>query len=129
MSQEALRLVLLNLASNAVKHAAPNSDISVVASRADGDISVSVTNVGDPITPEAAARVFEPFVQAEGSARTAEGVGLGLHIVDKLVSAHGGEVKLDNGPDSVTFTIRLPEARRAEGPPSVDVTEEAGAAL
>jgi PAS domain S-box-containing protein len=116
ISQEALRLVLLNLASNAVKHAAVDSRVTVVAYRTDGDVAVSVTNVGDAIPPDTRERIFEPFVQSEASGRTAEGVGLGLHIVDKLVTAHGGTVTLKEDDSSVTFTIRVPEGSVGAGP-------------
>lgn len=115
MSQEALRLVLLNLASNAVKHARADSAVRVVAERDVDVVVISVTNEGEPIPPQTLERMFEPFVHETGSGRSAEGIGLGLHIVDKLVRVHGGTVSVDGTETTVTFTIRIPEARQRRG--------------
>ncbi|HEX2236320.1 MAG TPA: PAS domain S-box protein [Actinomycetota bacterium] len=113
MSQEALRLVLLNLASNAIKHSDPDSVVQIVAGRADGRVAISVLNRGEPIPEEQRERIFDPFVQSTNHGRTADGVGLGLYIVRRLVTAYGGTVSLTNGQRCVTFTIEIPEARRA----------------
>jgi PAS domain S-box-containing protein len=121
ISPEALRLVLLNLASNAVKHAAPNTAVEVRAHRDAGDVVLAVSNEGAPIPADVGGRIFEPFVQSVPSGRTADGVGLGLHIVAKLVTAHGGSVELENAPPKVTFTIRLPEVELPDA--HLDLTE------
>jgi PAS domain S-box-containing protein len=109
IAQGALGLTLLNLVSNAIKHATPNTDVRVDARDDQGQVAISVTNVGEPIPVERRKRIFEPFVQSDGAARTAEGLGLGLHIVHKLVVAYGGSVAVDSGEHEVTFTIRLPQ--------------------
>jgi PAS domain S-box-containing protein len=109
IAQGALGLILLNLVSNAVKHATPNTDVRVVARNDEGQVAISVTNNGEPIPLEQRERIFAPFVQSDGAARTAEGIGLGLHIVHKLVVAYGGTVTVDSGEHEVTFTIRLPQ--------------------
>jgi signal transduction histidine kinase len=109
---EALRLVLVNLVSNAVKHAAPDSTVEIVASREGQDVVISVTNEGEPVRlpPK---RLFEPFVHDAGRGRSSEGVGLGLHIVDKVVAAYGGDVTVASTGSTVTFTVRIPEAGRS----------------
>ena len=117
MSHEALRLVVTNLASNAIKHAAPGSVVEVKGHREGNTIVMTVTNEGDPIPEAVRERIFEPFVQSDDQARSAEGVGLGLHIVHKVVTAHGGTVGVGGTGRRVTFTIRIPEAisqRRTE---------------
>jgi PAS domain S-box-containing protein len=111
ISQEALRLVLLNLASNAVKHAAPDTTVEVVGTQEGDAVVIAVSNEGDPVPEELRERIFEPFVQSSASSRTADGVGLGLHIVRKLVTAYGGSVTLQSSRSTVTFTVRLPSAR------------------
>jgi PAS domain S-box-containing protein len=126
MSQEALRLVLLNLVSNAVKHASANSTVRIVGSRADHEVAIAVSNVGEPIPPEKLARIFDPFVQGDTPARTAEGVGLGLHIVDKLVRAHQGRVDVDCRDGEVSFTVYLPQSEspaEASDSPRLDLTD------
>jgi signal transduction histidine kinase len=121
IAQGALGLVLLNLVSNAVKHATPNTDVRVEARNTEGQVAISVTNTGEPIPVKQRERIFEPFVQSDGAARTAEGIGLGLHIVHKLVVAYGGTVAVDSDEHEVTFTIRLPHdpAPPAAQPPLV----------
>jgi signal transduction histidine kinase len=110
MSHEALRLVVTNLASNAVKHAAPRSVVEIEGHREGNTVVMTVTNEGDPIPVAVRERIFQPFVQSDDQARSAEGVGLGLHIVHKVVTAHGGTVAVGGEGRRVTFTIRLPEA-------------------
>jgi PAS domain S-box-containing protein len=125
ISQEALRLVLLNLASNAVKHSEPDSVVQVVARREHGRVAISVSNQGEEIAEEFRDRIFEPFVQSDNQGRTADGVGLGLHIVRRLVTAYGGTVSLTNSERCVTFTIELPEAARARGEIELEPLEAA----
>ncbi len=72
--------------------------------------SVSDTGVG--MTPEQAAKLFEPFSQAEATtANKYGGTGLGLAISRHLCQMMGGEVTLESeaGAGS-TFTVRLPTA-------------------
>jgi signal transduction histidine kinase len=123
IAQGALALVVLNLVSNAIKHAEPNTDVVVAARHEGGEVAVSVTNIGEPIPVEHRARIFEPFVQSDGAARTSEGLGLGLHIVRKLVRAYGGTVAVDSGDHDVTFTIRLPHSPSTAAPPPVVLSD------
>jgi PAS domain S-box-containing protein len=115
ITQDALWLVLANLASNAVKHARPDTNVRVAAWKESADVVIAVTNRGDPIPPEAQARIFDPFVRSGVPGRTAEGVGLGLHIVAKLVTAYRGSVRVASANGEVTFTVRLPEAPQRPG--------------
>jgi signal transduction histidine kinase len=110
MPAEALRLVMVNLLGNALKYATPLTTVRLTT-RAAGPslLAVSVTNVGPPITPADRARIFEPFVQLDSSlTRSVAGVGLGLHIVRRLVESYGGTVEVDSTGDLVTFTVAVP---------------------
>jgi len=118
--QEALRLVLLNLASNAVRHAAPHTAVRVAARQEEEHVTIRVTNVGESIPPEIRTRIFDPFVQG-AVGRTAEGVGLGLHIVHKLALAYGGSVEVDSKHGEVTFGIKLPTATKDANPPELEL--------
>jgi signal transduction histidine kinase len=110
MPAEALRLVMVNLLGNALKYATPLTTVRVAARQAGPDLlAVSVTNTGPPITPADRKRMFEPFVQLDSSlTRSASGVGLGLHIVRRLVESYGGSVAVDSGDGLVTFTVTVP---------------------
>jgi signal transduction histidine kinase len=110
MPAEALRLVLVNLLGNALKYATPLTCVRVAARPAGPDLlAVSITNAGPPITAADRQRIFEPFVQLDSSlTRSASGVGLGLHIVRRLVESYGGTVEVDSADGLVTFTVTVP---------------------
>jgi signal transduction histidine kinase len=124
MPAEALRLVMVNLLGNALKYATPLTTVQVAARQAGPSlVAVSVANAGPPITPADRKRIFEPFVQLDSSlTRSASGVGLGLHIVRRLVDSYGGTVDVDSTDGVVTFTVTIPTvaaapARTAEPAP------------
>ena len=115
MPAEALRLVMVNLLGNALKYATPLTTVRVSV-RAAGPslLAVSVSNAGPPITAADRERIFEPFVQLDSSlTRSASGVGLGLHIVRRLVESYGGAVEVDSVDDLVTFTVTVPTVEPA----------------
>ncbi len=110
------RQVLLNLLSNAAKFTEKGIiTLSVQRTRAGGDaeeIVFSVSDTGIGMTPEQAAKLFEPFSQAETStSRRYGGTGLGLAISRSFCQMMGGDVTLQSeaGVGS-TFTVRLPTA-------------------
>ena len=110
MPAEALRLVMVNLLGNALKYATPLTTVRVAA-RAAGPslLAVSVSNAGPTITPADRERMFEPFVQLDSSlTRSASGVGLGLHIVRRLVESYGGTAEVDSVDGLITFTVAVP---------------------
>ena len=109
MPAEALRLVMVNLLGNALKYATPLTTVRVaVAPAGPSLLAVSVANVGPPITAADRQRIFEPFVQLDSSlTRSASGVGLGLHIVRRLVESYGGTVGVESDGDLVTFTVTV----------------------
>jgi signal transduction histidine kinase len=122
MPAEALRLVMVNLLGNALKYATPLTTVRV-AVRAAGPslLAVSVSNAGPPITAADRERIFEPFVQLDSSlTRSASGVGLGLHIVRRLVESYGGVVDVDSVDDLVTFTVTVPTVEPASAEDDAD---------
>jgi len=107
-----LRQVLLNLMSNAVKFAHQGKVTLAVrgATRADGqcDLSFAVRDTGAGIPAEDQARIFEPFVQADGPGAK-EGTGLGLTISREFVLLMGGELAVASTPgQGATFYFTIP---------------------
>ena len=113
-----LRQVVANLLGNARKHTPPDCPVHVrLASEAAnageaGEAVLDVADEGPGLTPEVAAKVFEPFYRADKSrARQSGGAGLGLAIVAAIVETHGGQVALQTAPGAgATFSVRLPLA-------------------
>src|SRR5262249_26976175 len=112
-----LRQILLNLASNAVKFT-ENGEVVLEAhvhsTEGDGiELRFLVSDTGIGLSESARKRLFQPFVQADGSTRRKfGGTGLGLSICRHLVELLGGEIGVDSteGQGS-TFWFTVPLAR------------------
>lgn len=113
MSRHAIVQVMLNLLLNAGEAMAGEGTIRISASvseaRGDADLPDVILRVcddGPGLSPEVAARVFEPSVSTKGPGR-----GLGLAIVARLVRLAGGRVAAHSEPGAGTaFTLVLPVA-------------------
>lgn len=116
-------VVLKNLLTNAVKFT-ERGTITVGASPRDDGVEFRVQDTGPGIPPEAQRQIFEAFRQGpDAAARSAGGVGLGLHIVRRLVDLLGGQVTLESAPArGSTFRVWLP----ARGPAAVTPQSESG---
>ena len=98
-----LRQVLLNLMGNAIKFTARGGVSVRVRSKVGPDgarwVRVTVTDTGIGVAPEAAATLFERFVQAdETTTRRFGGTGLGLAISRQFVEMMGGEIGVRSTP-------------------------------
>lgn len=107
--QDKIKQVLLNLLSNAAKFTHEGS-VTVRAHRADKLLVIDVTDTGIGISPEAQAKVFEEFQQADSSTtRKYGGTGLGLAISRHLARLLGGDLGLVSEPGKgSTFTLAIP---------------------
>ena len=126
---DALRLggILGNLISNAIKFTETGS--VAVTARGDGGerVRFSVRDTGIGLSPQARARIFDPFTQADNSTtRRFGGTGLGLSIVRRLVDLHGGTCGVDSVEGrGAEFWFVVPMTRAAEA--MTRRLEEAGA--
>jgi two-component system cell cycle sensor histidine kinase PleC len=107
VDRQALRQILLNLVSNAVKFTPPGGRIEVGAEPfGDGAFAVWVRDTGIGIAPENIPVVLAPFGQVENDlTRQYEGTGLGLPLVKSLVEMHGGRFEIHSALNEGT-TIR-----------------------
>ncbi|HLO79288.1 MAG TPA: ATP-binding protein [Magnetospirillum sp.] len=112
--ERAVKQMLLNLLSNAVKFAHAGTAITVTRQlRADGGISLTVSDKGIGIPVDQLGRVLEPFRQAhDDTTRTQVGTGLGLPIVKGFMELHGGELVLTSVENEGTSVeLRFPADR------------------
>ncbi|GHD48112.1 hypothetical protein GCM10017083_18820 [Thalassobaculum fulvum] len=115
----AIKQILLNLMSNAVKFTGDGGEIAVAVSDEAEGIVLSVSDTGCGMTREELERVFQMFGQAKVNvSRDAEGSGLGLNIAKGLVEMHGGTLTVESEVGVGTAaTVRLPSARRLPSEP------------
>ncbi|MBT1256635.1 HAMP domain-containing histidine kinase [Rhodococcus erythropolis] len=105
-----LRQVVANLVGNAIKHTPPDAQVTVRVGTTENSAVVEVSDTGQGLSDEDAARIFERFYRADTS-RTREtgGAGLGLSIVSALVAAHDGTVSVETSlGQGTTFRVELP---------------------
>jgi two-component system cell cycle sensor histidine kinase PleC len=110
----AVRQILTNLTSNAVKFTPPGGRVELFAHLdAEGRPAFGVKDDGVGIAPEDHAKVFESFGQGRHDAVIADrGTGLGLPIVRGLAEAMGGKITLESAPSKGTcVTVTLPAGR------------------
>jgi PAS domain S-box-containing protein len=112
-----LRQILLNLLSNAVKFTTAGEVALHVSSAGGEHVHFAVSDTGIGIDQPLAARLFEPFTQADQSTtRNYGGTGLGLAISRQLVERMGGEIGAQQrvgGGSVFWFTAALPEVTTA----------------
>jgi two-component system cell cycle sensor histidine kinase PleC len=111
--ERALKQILINLVSNAVKFTPEGGRISVVGSLArDGGFQIAVRDNGPGIPREKLDKIFSPFNQVDNRYdRQAGGTGLGLALVRGLAELHGGRAWLESeqGRGCAAFVV-LPTA-------------------
>jgi signal transduction histidine kinase len=99
--------LLSNLLANALTHGGSDGPVGVRATTEGGTFELSVTNQGEPIPPDTADRLFQPFVRASVR-RGQQGLGLGLYIAAEIARAQGGMLEVDSTPAETRFTFKMP---------------------
>ena len=106
--EDRLKQIFVNLISNAIQAMPEGGDLTIVAAARNGYLRLAFTDTGIGITPEEKDRIFDPFHTTR-----AEGSGLGLSIVHRIVDAHNGFITAESEPGKgSTFTVGLPVVHR-----------------
>ena len=96
-----------NLIGNALNHGRQDAPVHVQARTAGGMFEFAVSNEGEPISPAAMNRLFQPFFRGDVRA-SQQGLGLGLHIASEIAKAHRGEIKVTSDAAQTRFTFTMP---------------------
>jgi two-component system, sporulation sensor kinase E len=101
-----LKQVFLNLVTNAVQAMDKTGGTITIETRGAGEyVEVSVSDTGPGIAAIDLPKVFDPFFT-----KRAEGTGLGLTIVHRIIDEHEGHIEVESGPGGTVFNVTLPAA-------------------
>ncbi len=111
----ALRSAVQNLVANAIKYGGADRWVGIAArvepNRRGQDVVITVSDHGAGIPAAELPLIFEPFYRgSDALTQQIHGNGLGLSLVRRIVTAHGGRVSVTAKPGQTSFTIALPVA-------------------
>lgn len=109
----AIEQILLNLVGNAAKYTDPGGTVAIEAQSLQQGLSIVIRDTGRGMSDEDLDKAFELFTRGGGTLGPAssEGSGLGLSIVKRLVTLHGGSISLESQVGvGTTVTVLLPNA-------------------
>ncbi len=107
-NEEMLSHVWINLISNAIKFTPEGGKISCSLKEIDGNVVFEIEDSGKGMSEEVKSRIFEKFYQGDASHATT-GNGIGLNVVQRIVTLAGGSVKVESEPEKGSkFTVVLP---------------------
>lgn len=111
-----LRQVLVNLLDNAVKYSPPGGTIAIELLQDGKNAFVNIIDQGPGISAEDLENVKVKFYKGKGAVR---GSGIGLAVVDEILTAHGGSLQLQSTlGQGTTATVRLPIYHKEGQPPA-----------
>jgi len=101
-----LKQVFLNLVTNAVQAMDKSGGTITIETRGEGEyVEISVSDNGPGISASELPKIFDPFYT-----KRAEGTGLGLTIVHRIIDEHEGHIEVESSPDGTSFNVTLPAA-------------------
>jgi signal transduction histidine kinase len=109
MDPDRMAQAMGNVLSNAIKFTPAGGKVSISADFQAGWFRIQVKDSGPGIPAEEREMIFQPFHRGSQGKRIVEGMGLGLSIARDILTAHGGEIKVDSTPGAgSSFTLEIP---------------------
>ena len=109
MDPDRMAQAMGNVLSNAIKFTPAGGKVSISAGFQAGWLRIQVKDSGPGIPVEEREMIFQPFHRGSQGKRIVEGMGLGLSIARDILTAHGGEIKVDSMPGAGSFfTLEIP---------------------
>ncbi|PCJ03179.1 MAG: histidine kinase [Alphaproteobacteria bacterium] len=103
---------IINIVRNSIAYTEAGGRIELRAARSGSDIKISVKDNGKGIAPEDQNRVLQPFERVDSVQQDSRGAGLGLSLVQNIVTLHGGVFNLDSTlGEGTTVTLILPKVQ------------------
>ncbi|HEY8240002.1 MAG TPA: ATP-binding protein [Kiritimatiellia bacterium] len=103
-----IKQAFFNVIRNAMQAMPHGGILKITLSSSDRFVSVAFKDTGGGIAPDDLGNIFDPYFTTK-----AEGSGLGLMIVQRIVRDHGGELEVQSAPRAgTTFTLHLPRDER-----------------
>ena len=106
-----IQRALSNLLTNAIRHASPNTAVTIRLESTENTVHITVENIGSIIPDEHINHIFDRFYRIDPSRQRHflnEGIGLGLSIVQSIVQAHKGSINVTSSNEITRFTLSLP---------------------
>lgn len=108
---EKITQVVVNLFTNAIKYSAAETTVLIALDDSEEEVRFSITDEGQGIEAKELETLFKPFQKTSAVTTGGEGsTGLGLFIVKKIITAHGGQISAESRPGvGSVFTFSLPK--------------------
>ena len=119
--------LLINLLSNAVTYGKENGNVWITLTPSGSDILLQIRDDGIGMSEEVLSHIWERFYRADSSRTGDSHFGLGLSMVQWIVTAHGGTITAQSKPSAgSTFTVFLPASHSQEnfGPKKIKKNEK-----
>lgn len=106
---EKFQQIMINLIENAAKYSNEGTDITIITSHTDKEVSIKVQDEGIGIKEEDKEKIFEKFSRIDNPlTRKIQGSGLGLYITKTLIEKMRGFISVKNLEKGVEFEVKFP---------------------
>ena len=131
VASDGFRQLLLNLLDNALKYGPPGQTVRVAVVSRGPVVRVSVTDEGPGVPSSERDAIWQPFVRGAAAGESAAGgAGIGLTIVQDVVTQHGARAWVEpatSGPTGATFVVEFPARAEAAELAPADISSRAAA--